>query len=226
MAHWFVAQFCRLATLTKRRRSATQQGWYPPALRWWSLIAAICTCWVFMAFLQIYLFRSNRDGGIIFATSINDLPLRRSFVYLYMPTVIAVLFSIFIVWIDNDAKRFEPYRQMSKPNGALGKNSILLHYPFDFIPFVPLYAFHRRYVCTITYDSWADIDAVTGSFSRPHLRPFSQHLALCLFRPVFFLPRWLYAFRHKRFLCHNETCHWTRKKNDSVSTTHGRLTVS
>jgi hypothetical protein len=95
--------------------------------------------------LQYYLQRSQQDGGIIFALDINKLPLRRSFIYLYLPTVIAVAFSIFIVWIDNDAKRFEPYHQMSRTDGAFGKDSLLLHYPFDFMPFVPFVALKRRY---------------------------------------------------------------------------------
>jgi hypothetical protein len=88
--------------------------------------------------------KSQKDGGVIFAPNINDLPLRRSFVYLYLPTIIAVTFSIYIVWIDIDAKRIEPYRQLRRSEGALGKDSLLLHYPFDFLPFVPFVAFKKR----------------------------------------------------------------------------------
>lgn len=136
----------RPATFIGRRTPNKRQGWYPPALRWWSLALAIAICWLFIIVLEYYLFKSQANGGVIFAPSINDLPLRRSFVYLYMPTVIAVIFSIFIVWIDNDAKRFEPYRQLSKPDGVLGRDSMLLHYPFNFIPLVPFQALRRRYV--------------------------------------------------------------------------------
>lgn len=75
-----------------------------------------------------------------------DLPLTRTFAYLYLPTVLAVLFSIYIVWIDHDARRLEPYRQMTTDHGSLGKDSILLHYPFDFILTVPVVALKRRSV--------------------------------------------------------------------------------
>jgi hypothetical protein len=99
--------------------------------------------WYSIAVLQSYLHQSQRDGGVIFATKINDIPLHRSFWFLYLPTILAVTFSVFIVWIDHDAKRYEPYRQMSKPGGARGKDSILLHYPFDFVLFVPFMAAKR-----------------------------------------------------------------------------------
>src|SRR5690242_21757233 len=97
------------------------QGWYPPALRWWSLLPTVLFCWSSAAVLQYFLHKSQTEGGVIFAHDINQLPLRKSFVYLYLPTIVAVIFSIVTVWIDNDAKRYEPYRQMSKAGGAPGK---------------------------------------------------------------------------------------------------------
>jgi hypothetical protein len=105
---------------------------------------AALICWVLIAILQYYLHRSATDGGVMFAPDINKLPLQQSFLFLYLPTIIAVFFSIFIVWIDNDAKRYEPYRQMSNTNGALGRDSLLLHYPFVFMPIVPFVAFKKK----------------------------------------------------------------------------------
>jgi len=145
MALTSTSLFRRLAPSRPRIHDPLQRrGWYPPALRWWNLVLTTLICWAFIAILQFYLYRSQTNGGVVFAPSINKLPLRQSFAFLYLPTIIAVIFSIFIVWIDNDAKRFEPYRQMSKPEGALAKDSVLLHYPFDFMPFVPFLAFKRR----------------------------------------------------------------------------------
>jgi hypothetical protein len=139
--------FQRLSALVTRKREPPQRhGWYPPALRSWNLSFAIVICWLFIAILQYHLIRSQRDGGVLFAPNINNLPLSRTFAYRYLLTVIAVIFSIYVVWIDNDARRYEPYRQMSKPGGALAKNSILLHYPFDFLPLVPFKSLKRRQV--------------------------------------------------------------------------------
>lgn len=127
-----------------KRRWAGKYAWTHQTLRLWNLLFAICICWLFIILLQILLSKSQRDGGIIFAADINNLPLRHSFAYLYLPTIIAALFSIFWAWFDLDAKRFEPYYQLCKPEGALGKDSILLHYPFDFILLIPFYSLKRR----------------------------------------------------------------------------------
>jgi hypothetical protein len=129
---------------SRKGTSQRRPTWSPPALRWWNLVIAILICWTFAALLLYFLKKSQNDGGVIFALDINDLPLQQSFAYLYLPTIIAVIFSIYIVWIDIDAKRFEPYRQLMKPGGALGKDSLLLHYPYDFLLFVPFNAFKSR----------------------------------------------------------------------------------
>ena len=94
--------------------------------------------------LQVFLTQSQRNGGVIFATKVSELPISHSFLYLYFPTVVAVIFSMYWAWIDLDAKRMEPYYQLSKREGALGKDSLLLQYPFDFLPLVPLKALRDR----------------------------------------------------------------------------------
>jgi hypothetical protein len=75
---------------------------------------------------------------------VETIPLSDKFLYLYLPTIIAVLFGIFFSWIDLQVKRLEPYYQLSRELGASGKHSLLLHYPFDFIPFVPITAARNR----------------------------------------------------------------------------------
>ena len=120
------------------------KNWKSPALRAPVLIFTIAVCWSLIAVLQYLLWKSQRDYGILFAPKIGDLPLRDTFVYLYLPTILAVIFSIYWAWIDLETKRMEPYYQLSKKNGALGKDSLLLHYPFDFLPLVPLKAFRER----------------------------------------------------------------------------------
>jgi hypothetical protein len=114
--------------------------WKLPALRSPILIVTIILCWAIIAILQVFLAQSQRDGGVIFAARIVELPLRQRFSYLYLPTIIAVVFSIYWAWIDLETKRMEPYYQLSKKDGALGKDSLLLAYPFDFMPLVPIKA--------------------------------------------------------------------------------------
>jgi hypothetical protein len=124
--------------------SPVPKYWQPHALRAPVLILTIAVCWSLIAILEFLLSKSQKNNGLIFAPVINDLPLRDTFLYLYFPTIIAVIFSIYWAWIDLDTKRMEPYYQLSKENGALGKDSLLLQYPFSFIPLAPIRAFRDR----------------------------------------------------------------------------------
>lgn len=94
--------------------------------------------------LQVLLARSQRDDGIIFAPDVNKLPPGQTFCYLYLPTLISLLLSFTWTWIDVDVKRLQPFWQLSRVGGARGKDSILLHYPFDFVATVPFKAIRQR----------------------------------------------------------------------------------
>jgi hypothetical protein len=118
--------------------------WTPPALHPVTLTLAILVPLALLTTLQLLLNRSQRDSGLIFAPDINALPLSRTFLYQYFPTIVAVIFSIFWSWIDLEVKRLEPYYRLSRAEGALGKDSLLLCYPFSFLPFVPIRALKER----------------------------------------------------------------------------------
>ncbi|KAJ4373703.1 hypothetical protein N0V86_007846 [Didymella sp. IMI 355093] len=145
--------------------------WKPAALRPAVLIFTVLVCWTLIAVLQVFLVRSQRYGGVIFAARISELPISHSFLYLYFPTVIAVIFSMYWAWIDLDAKRMEPYYQLSKQDGALGKDSLLLQYPFDFLPLVPLRAFRDRHwpvfwsSFAVVLVAWGLVPTQAGIFS-------------------------------------------------------------
>jgi hypothetical protein len=130
----------------RKQRTPHRHGWYPSALQRWNLVSTIAFCWTLITVLQYFLHKSQFEGDFIFAPGVNDLLLRQSFVYLYLPTIFAVIFSILIVWVDNDARRFKPYLQMSRAGGVSGKELLLLHYPFDFVLFVPFAACRRGLV--------------------------------------------------------------------------------
>lgn len=83
-------------------------------------------------------------GGLAFAATVDDISAAASFSYLYLPTVIAVFYSMIWSWVDLDSKRLEPWFQLSKSRGAVAENSLLLQYPFDFLAFVPLRAARRK----------------------------------------------------------------------------------
>lgn len=113
--------------------------WKPVTLRAPLLLSTIGFTIALIAVLEFLSRRSQRDGGIAFAAR-NFSPT--SFGYLYFPTLVAVSYSMF--WVDLDAKRLEPYFQMSKNGGVTAEDSLFLHYPFDFVASDPLRAFQRR----------------------------------------------------------------------------------
>ncbi len=90
--------------------------------------------------IEIYRRISKRDGGVLFADSLDQLPFAETFAYRYLPTIVAVIYGMAWAWVDVDAKRMEPYFQLAKPEGALARDSILLSYPYEFLPLVPIKA--------------------------------------------------------------------------------------
>lgn len=126
--------------------TASKKHWRPLTQKVYFLVPTILASGALIAVLQIYLERSRRDTGLLFSSRIESLPLAQTFSYLYMPTIVSLLLSFIWTWIDLDIKRLQPYVQLSRKDGALGNDSIFLHYPFDFVAFVPFTAIRRKYV--------------------------------------------------------------------------------
>lgn len=136
---------CKSLTATPGRKPL----WKPATLRF-PVLGSIFTVTVLMiigleilAYLSVGKNNSN-GGGLAFAATVDDISTIATVSYLYLPTVIAVIYSIIWSWIDLDSKRLEPWFQLSKPDGAAAEDSLLLQYPFDFLPFVPIRAARRR----------------------------------------------------------------------------------
>lgn len=135
---------------TSRPRKSTFQSWKPMTLRAPVLGSFIAASVLLIALLEVLSNRSRQNGGVILAKSVDDISTGQSFMYQYLPTIIAVSYSMLWSWVDLDAKRLEPYFQLSKPEGALAETSLLLQYPLDFLAFVPIRAVKRRCV----YMNW------------------------------------------------------------------------
>ncbi|ENI07948.1 hypothetical protein COCC4DRAFT_130249 [Bipolaris maydis ATCC 48331] len=182
-----------LVSIFSRGSSEDQslKRWKPAALRAPVLILTILICWSLIAVVQILLTRSQQNQGIIFAPRISDLPLSRTFLYLYFPTIVAVIFSMYWAWIDLETKRMEPYYQLSKENGALGKDSILLKYPFDFLPLVPIKAARDRHwpvfwaSFAVVLVAWGLVPTQAGIFST---RSITRNVTMPFDRSTAFVP--------------------------------------
>jgi len=119
--------------------------WKPVTLRRPFLLAVISITLGLLALVQVLVLYDQNHDGILFAPKISELGAGYLFLYRYMPTILAVTYAFVWHWIDIDTRRVEPYRQLSKPGGATGSNSLLLHYPTDLLAFVPMKALKRRH---------------------------------------------------------------------------------
>lgn len=89
--------------------------------------------------------RSQREGGLALSSSEDDIPESVNIAYLYMPTTVAVLYSLLWTWIDLDVRRMQPWFELSRPHGANAEQSLLLNYPFEFLAFIPFKAWKQRH---------------------------------------------------------------------------------
>jgi len=87
---------------------------------------------------------SRRNGGLALSPSGDSIPSLVKFSYLFLPTIVAVIYSICWNWIDLDVKRIQPWLELSREEGATAESSLLLDYPYDFVAFVPFKAAKRR----------------------------------------------------------------------------------
>lgn len=134
-----------VAVIPEAKPDTKLRRWKPTTLRRPFLLAVICITLGLLALVQALVIKDERNDGLLFAPRISELGAFDTFLHQYLPTTIAVLFGLLWSWIDLDVRRIEPYRQLSKPGGASGQNSLLLHYPYDFLGFVPFTSFKRKH---------------------------------------------------------------------------------
>ena len=121
-----------------------QREWKPFTLKFPYLASVTIIFLALAATLEYLSRRSSRNGGLVFAEVNEVFTTLQSFSILYLPTIIAVGVSILWSWVDLDTKRLEPYFQLSQPKGALAEHSLLLRYPMEYLPLVPLKAARLR----------------------------------------------------------------------------------
>jgi hypothetical protein len=131
--------------ILEKTTNAEFKQWKPITLRRPFLFGVISITLGLLALVQLLVIYDQRRDGILFASKISELGAGHLFLYRYLPTILAVTYAFVWHWIDVDTRRIEPYRQLSKPGGATGSNSLLLHYPTDLLAFVPLKALKRKH---------------------------------------------------------------------------------
>ena len=114
--------------------------WKPFTLRAPTLIASILITAALIALVEYINKISIEEKALFFADRVEDFSVGVVFCYRYLPQMIVVVLGVGWATVDLDAKRLEPYFQLSKPEGATASNSIFLQYPFDLIALSPIRA--------------------------------------------------------------------------------------
>ncbi|PUU81906.1 hypothetical protein B9Z19DRAFT_1190850 [Tuber borchii] len=114
--------------------------WRPLTLRAPTIMASLLITVGLIALIEYVNKISIEEKALFFADEAGNFPVGVVFCYQYLPQMIVVALGVGWAAVDLDVKRLEPYFQLSKPKGATASSSIFLHYPFDFIAFVPINA--------------------------------------------------------------------------------------
>ncbi|KAL5090340.1 hypothetical protein Trisim1_004532 [Trichoderma cf. simile WF8] len=124
---------------------ACRHGWKPNTMKAPILILFALSSIIILTIVEILAQRSQKAGGLSLVDDADEIPSAINITYLYLPTIIAVIYSLVWNWIDLDVKRMQPWMELSKENGATGQRSIFLDYPVDFVAFVPFKAAKQKH---------------------------------------------------------------------------------
>ena len=139
--NWFLVLPKPKANLLIGQNDPTwNKPWKPLTLRAPTIIASLLITVALIALIEYINKISIEEKALFFADEAGDFLVGVVFCYRYLPQMIVVALGVGWAAVDLDVKRLEPYFQLSKPEGATARNSIFLHYPFDFIAFVPVTA--------------------------------------------------------------------------------------
>ncbi|KAL0943769.1 uncharacterized protein CTRU02_201656 [Colletotrichum truncatum] len=126
-------------------QKAHKHGWKPLTISAPVLFSFAFISFVIAAIIEVLAQQSNKNGGLALSPTATDIPGYAKFGYLFLPTIVAVVYSLLWSWIDLDVKRIQPWLEMSRPGGATAMRSVFLDYPYDFVAFVPMRAAKRRH---------------------------------------------------------------------------------
>ncbi|PHH92618.1 hypothetical protein CDD83_6545 [Cordyceps sp. RAO-2017] len=122
------------------------QGWKPKSMSAPALTTFAILCLSLAAGIEGLAQYSKANGGLALSPSMQQIPGYAMASYRYFPIFMAVLLNLVWSWVDQDIKRMQPWFELSEPQGAKGKDCLLLTYPYDFMAFVPWRAMRKKQV--------------------------------------------------------------------------------
>ena len=136
-----------------RKKDIRTSPWKPWSLRLQFLSGLVTLSLGFLVCIELLRERSNRNGGLAFYETSDDIPMSVFIAYNYVLTILGTLYSILWSIADLDAKRMEPYTQISDPCRPIVPFSLFfLDYAFEAAWKVPYQAYKSRH-WTIAFTS-------------------------------------------------------------------------
>ncbi|KAI1265987.1 hypothetical protein F5Y18DRAFT_384188 [Xylariaceae sp. FL1019] len=117
--------------------------WMPWTMKPPALSTLIILSLSIAVLLEVLARRAATEGGLALSQSVDSLPGTVRYATAYLPTAIAILYAILWSLVDVDAKRIQPWLEVSRSGGSTAENSLLLDYPFQFLALVPYKAFKQ-----------------------------------------------------------------------------------
>ncbi|KAI0538508.1 hypothetical protein GGR58DRAFT_526080 [Xylaria digitata] len=108
------------------------------------LSALILASLLLAASIEILAQKASKEGGLSLLDSIDSIPQATLLVSTYLPTFLALIYGLLWSWVGLDAKRIQPWLELSKSGGSTAQNSLFLDYPSEFIAFAPFRAARRH----------------------------------------------------------------------------------
>ena len=169
---------------------ARTKGWKPLSLSIPILSAVIALTLLLAVAIETLAQRSASQGGLALSPTLEEIPYYAKFCYLYVPTIIAVFYSMIWSWIDLDVKRMQPWFEMSKKDGTTAENSLFLDYQYEFVGLVPFKAAKHKYDYLVYALSYTDhVLPGIGQHSLVELPWLSSSGFLHLYRVHFLEPK-------------------------------------
>lgn len=149
-------------------------NWKPfPMKTFWIvllIILAFAIAAVQEVLCQISSHKSDLDPGIISFNDVKEVSTLKFFAWKYLPTMIAVVYSVLFNLMDFEIRRLEPYYQLSQAAGATAATSLNCDHLTMFQYFVPFKAFKLK--------QWAVLLSTTGNIIASMIGPAVQNPSL------------------------------------------------
>ena len=107
---------------TGRRGPINGCNWLPIALRWWYMTFLFLFALGFGLAAIILTLRSEHNQGL----GLDQGTSAFLFTWRFVPTLMAVIYTILVMAVINDIKRTEPFARLSRPGGASAEVTLFL----------------------------------------------------------------------------------------------------